>query len=118
MYIPKRYGKSRVDKCPFCSKTAITENSQGVPVCLDHKNKIMQNIKCLCGTFLEIKKGKWGPYGYCINCGNINFRRVLEINKICSIKKNSQIKANPTYKTLKETKTETVIRSDELDFYF
>jgi hypothetical protein len=80
MYIPKRYGESKVDKCPFCGSQAITLNTQKIPVCLAHKSAVLDDMKCVCGQYLETKIGKFGVYFSCIRCGNLNLRKVLEIN--------------------------------------
>lgn len=95
----KRYGESRIDKCPFCGKTATAKNSQGVPVCRNHKRKLLENMKCACGEWLDVNEGKWGPYFRCFNCGNISFRKGLEMNS-----------AN-----INKEKGEVTVRSDELD---
>ncbi|MBR9699861.1 hypothetical protein GOV09_05375 [Candidatus Woesearchaeota archaeon] len=76
MRIPKKYGFSRKINCPFCQKPSLTENQQGVPVCIQHKNKVLE-IKCLCGDWLDIRKGKFGGYGKCMKCGNVNLSKVL-----------------------------------------
>ncbi len=78
MWIPKRYGQSRVDKCPFCERQAVTQNKQGVPVCNMHKDKSL-DLKCICGGWLDVCSGKFGPYFHCMNCGNINFRKGLSM---------------------------------------
>lgn len=74
----KVYGQSKAYECPFCGKRALSVSKQGVPVCVNHKNKSV-NIKCVCGEWLDIKKGKWGPYFHCMNCGNISFRKALSM---------------------------------------
>ena len=79
MRIPKRYGESKDQDCPFCGKQGTTSNPQGVPVCLDHKEEYV-DLKCACGSWLEVKAGKWGPYCICINCGNINFAKAMDMN--------------------------------------
>jgi len=107
MYIPKRYGESRIDKCPFCGRTALIKNSQGVPVCQSHKNHKLNDLRCMCGELLELKTGKWGPYFRCINCGNINLKKALEINP-----PKSPVKEN------KSTPKEITVRSDEVDFLY
>lgn len=115
----KVYGASRLEKCPFCEKTALTKNAQGIPVCLDHKHKEIGNLKCSCGKWLDLKSGKFGSYFNCINCGNISFNKAIDMNpKIEPDKKQTQ--AKPLYKTEKEDKPkkEITIRSDELDFYY
>ena len=78
MRIPKRYGESRIENCPFCGKQATTTSVQGIPVCSKHKEEYIE-LKCACGSWLEVKAGKWGPYFYCINCGNINFKKVMDM---------------------------------------
>ena len=108
MYIPKKYGYSKSQNCPFCEKIATTENSQGVPVCLDHKKENLQSLKCVCGEYLDIRKGKFGPYFHCMNCGNINFKKGLEMNPNIS---------RPTPKKEHAPK-ETTITSEEVDLYY
>ena len=82
MYIPKRYGQSKDISCPFCGKQAIAKNKQGLNVCVDHKNQAMEEVKCTCGSWLEQKVGKFGPYFNCLNCGNINFNKAMEMKEI------------------------------------
>ncbi len=133
MYIPKRYGESKNQSCPFCGKTAVTENAQGVHVCIKHKGEYI-DAKCLCGEWLDIRSGKWGPYGICTRCGNISWSKILEANpKITpkinksdsdgqsSDKKNEESKPKQrqymaSRSPLSGKRKETVIRSDELDF--
>ena len=82
MLIPKKYGHSKIDKCPFCQKQAITRNGQGIPVCPNHKDRYLDGLKCLCGSTLNIMNGKFGTFFSCIKCGNMNLRKVMEINTI------------------------------------
>ncbi len=81
MYLKKSYGQSKIELCPICKKNAMTSNEQGLYVCLEHKNTNLE-LKCVCGSWLEIKQGNWGPYGNCINCGNVNYKRILETNNL------------------------------------
>ncbi len=80
MYIPKRYGETRVDSCPFCGRSALIKNSQGLAVCRDHKDKTLDNMKCACGEYLLTQQGKFGVFFNCFKCGNINLKKALEIN--------------------------------------
>ncbi len=114
MRIPKKYGQSRIDKCPFCDKTAITQNNQGVPVCSQHKNKELNNLKCFCGEWLDLKISKYGAYFHCMNCGNISFKKGIESNPHIS-KHEIVPKKKENKKSLIKQK-EMIIRSDELDF--
>ena len=96
MHIPKRYGQSKEYICPFCESKATTVNKQGIPVCIKHKTKELQNIRCVCGCPLEIRKGKFGAYCYCMDCGNLNLKKVLEINEVKNNKKDSNEKKEIT----------------------
>src|SRR3989338_1412269 len=82
MYIPKRYGQSKIDSCPFCQKQATTLNRQSIPVCFAHKGEMLDDLKCVCGSILDILHGKFGVFFSCMKCGNMNLRKVIEINAI------------------------------------
>jgi hypothetical protein len=101
MRIPKKYGQSKIDNCPFCGKIGVTKNKQGIPVCINHKDSKLEDLKCVCGEYLDIRQGKYGPYFNCMNCGNINFRKGLEMNQ-------------PKEK-VKTEKKEITVTSDQLD---
>lgn len=132
MRIPKRYGQSRADNCPFCGKKGIAQNPQKIPVCLAHKNEYLSNMKCACGSWLDVLSGKWGPYFNCMKCGNLSWSKGMSLNPNPTAGKKDdfekqatnpsqerkrQWKAKPTYNAEKNEKGETVITSDELDFY-
>ena len=100
-------------------------NSQGVPTCLAHKKAQLLDLKCSCGDWLDILKGKYGPYFNCMKCGNVTFRRGLEINqpikahyeeKSAYEKKQKQYQKKKMYHAVKETKKEITVTSDEVDF--
>lgn len=125
MYIPKRYGQSRIDKCPFCGKQATSVNKQGFPVCIEHKKAIVGEMKCLCGEYLDLKKGKFGPFFNCMKCGNLNIKKVMEFNIIKDVssektkkrkKETSDSKPKKSFARKKHPK-EITIRSDD-PFYF
>ena len=80
MYITKRYGESHMDTCPFCGRQAINKNPQDIPVCKDHKDKCLPEMKCACGEYLLMQKGKFGVFFNCLRCGNINMKKALDIN--------------------------------------
>jgi len=111
MRIPKKYGQSRKDTCPFCQRQATTENTQKIPVCTAHKNTKLNEMKCLCGEPLDIRSGKYGVYFNCITCGNINAKKVFETNIVTN---NS---SSPKTKPLKKKRiffprTETITSDD------
>jgi len=56
------------------------KNSQGIPVCKDHKDSTLKNMKCMCGGHLDMLEGKFGVFFNCLRCGNINMRKALEMN--------------------------------------
>lgn len=112
----KIYGQSRIDSCPFCDQRATTESDQGVPVCFQHKHKELPDMKCACGKWLDMLKGKYGVFFSCISCGNISWSKAMELNPI-------EKETNKTDHTARNNSThsesspkEIVIRSDELDF--
>ena len=82
MHIPKRYGQGRVDKCPFCDDTATKTNKQGFTVCGRHTTAEIGLMKCACGSSLDIKKGKYGMFFLCFNCGPVNANKVFDINVV------------------------------------
>ena len=113
MYIPKKYGQSKIDKCPFCQKHATSFNKQKVPVCFSHRDEVLDNLKCVCGSTLEIMHGKFGIFFSCVKCGNMNLRKVLELNAINP--KNNDEKSF-SIKNKDEVKTITV-RSDDPRYF-
>ncbi|MDP3728134.1 MAG: hypothetical protein Q8R18_01635 [bacterium] len=90
MYIPKQYGKSKVEKCPFCEQQATTTNKQGLIVCRNHSQAVLGEMKCICKSFLELKTGKWGPFFLCISCGAMNLKKVFAINHVVDVSANEK----------------------------
>ena len=76
----KVYGESKKEECIFCGSGALFMNGQGLPVCKDHKNRKLEDRKCICGEWLEIKKSKWGPFFACRNCGAISIKKAMEMD--------------------------------------
>jgi RNA polymerase subunit RPABC4/transcription elongation factor Spt4 len=127
MFIPKRYGESKKETCPFCGKPALTHNRQGVPVCIRHKSESMDALRCLCGDSLELRKGKWGPYFNCLRCGNVSFSKIMKGGvPITEPEKPEPRDTNPKTSVSSEKRVSTkgkapgeiVITSDELDLYY
>ncbi len=73
----------------FCGSSATTTNEQSVPVCISHKKAILNDFKCVCGEYLDLRSGKFGLYFSCMNCGNINMNKALEVNEVKDISKSS-----------------------------
>lgn len=82
MAFRKVYGRSKFETCPFCDRQAITRSKQGMLVCSKHINEEFNNLKCICGLYVEQKRGKHGIYFTCPQCGNMNVRKILEVNVI------------------------------------
>ena len=110
----KIYGKSRIDKCPFCGKQAITKNNQGVSVCMAHKHAIMNDLKCACGEYLDIRKGKYGYFFLCMNCGPQSHTKVYSLNEVKDTSK-KELPIKDTSK--KEHPKETTITSDDPNYF-
>ncbi len=125
MRIPKRYGESRVDRCPFCERMATTKNPQDIPVCESHKKRNLTDLRCACGEYLDPASGKWGPYFRCLNCGNISFSKGLEMNERALKREEASTdnrkapQSEPTRgQHRKEERKEIVIRSDDPDYFY
>ena len=117
MYIPKRYGQSKIDVCPFCKKDATTKNSQQVPVCYAHKTSILKDLTCFCGDYLELKDGKFGIYFNCTNCGNVNIKKALEMNPELGEEPKTKEKTESKPQKSKDKK-EITITSDDVDINY
>jgi len=121
MYIPKKYGQSKVDLCPFCRKVATIKNSQQIPVCNSHKASILKDLTCFCGDLLELKDGKFGIYFTCSNCGNINIKKALEMNPELEDEPKMEVNTinkKETKPAKKEDKKEITITSDDVDINY
>jgi len=84
MFSKKSYGQSMTKACPFCGAAAYAKNSDGVPVCANHKHASLGEMKCACGSFLEQKSGKWGAFFVCDNCGPVNMKKALSVNEVAA----------------------------------
>jgi hypothetical protein len=118
----KIYGEYKIVGCPFCDKQATSKNEQGIEVCSKHVKKSVEEIKCVCGSWLEPKGGKFGRYFNCLECGNINYDKAMEIKQITmkDIKKVEIIAKDEVYnkptKSIRKKKEITITSNDS--FYF
>lgn len=108
MYIPKRYGESKTNKCPFCGRDAFLQNSQKIPVCKEHKDMLLKDMKCACGSWLDMRKGKYGVFYTCLSCGSVNMNKALEIN---------DLNENALYKIQKKAQTTSSEKKDYTRLY-
>lgn len=114
MYIPKRYGQSKIEQCPFCQRQATAMNRQKVPVCPIHRGEILDDMKCACGSGLEMLHGKFGIFFSCMKCGKMNLRKVLEFNVVKpKIKNENFSRRNEEI----QSKKETTVRSDDPRYF-
>jgi len=61
-----------------------------VTVCRGHKNAVLNDMRCICGEYLDIKKGKYGYFFLCMNCGPQNAKKVFSINEVKDVSKKQQ----------------------------
>ncbi|PIN74431.1 hypothetical protein COV20_00185 [Candidatus Woesearchaeota archaeon CG10_big_fil_rev_8_21_14_0_10_45_16] len=80
--LKKSYGEYKKINCSFCERPATQKNTQGADVCYQHIKNQLEEIKCTCGSWLEIRNGKFGLYFNCINCGNLNYQKAMSIKEI------------------------------------
>jgi len=118
----KVYGSYRTESCPFCQKQATAKNEQGVAVCTAHKSSSLENLKCICGGWLDIKSGKFGAYGNCLKCGNVPLYKALRNDPHIVAPRSEEQMSPPRDNVAQRAPTvprkpkEIIIRSDELDF--
>lgn len=112
----KVYGSYQQAQCPFCGKVALAKNEQGVPVCNTHKKSMLQDMKCVCGSWLDVRPGKYGAFALCERCGPMSLNKAYSMTGGPKEHK-PEPKAKPKYAPkIKKDGRETVITSDELDF--
>ena len=113
MRIPKRYGESRREACPFCRKQATASNQDGVPVCYEHKSSVLPEMKCACGKGLALMRGKFGAFFNCIDHGNQSFSKVFEFNEVHDASPAGSGAGKPGAVQKKGEPREIVVRADD-----
>ncbi|MBN2111999.1 hypothetical protein JW707_02760 [Candidatus Woesearchaeota archaeon] len=120
----KVYGSYRIDRCPFCSRQAVTKNDEGVPVCSSHREQKLPDLKCICGDYLDLKTGKFGAYFSCFRCGNVSWQKAKSYNQeiFSRLEKGEEPAKKQEKKGVlplkQEPRKEIVVTSDELDLMF
>ena len=117
MYIPKRYGDSKIETCPFCSRQSTTVNVQSIPVCAEHKKSKLGEMSCVCGDELEVKGGKYGIFFLCMKCGPQNMKKVFETNVVKVVpaahEPGHSGKEKPFIQRSEKERTQPMIKSDD-----
>ena len=111
----KKYGEYKRLICSFCERAATQKNEQELDVCYKHTNKFLEEIKCTCGNWLELKVSKFGPYFNCIDCGNINFKKGMEIKSMTKVGLPFEVEEE---EVKKETKRKEITISSNDPMYF
>ena len=82
----------------------------------------MEESKCICGSWLELRQGKFGPYFHCEKCGNKNFSKGMEV--IQSVKPTSFVEEEREGKEKQKNKftdnkerKETTITTDDVEYF-
>jgi hypothetical protein len=96
----KVYGSYKTETCPYCGITATAKNKIGIPVCVKHIGTDSLDIKCVCGSWLDPKDGKYGFFFLCEKCGPVSFARVMEMKGM--MKEEPKIESPKTQTTEKE----------------
>ena|SRR3989338_2512211 len=108
-----------LENCPFCGRQAIAKNPQGVAVCTSHREKYLE-LRCVCGSWLEVMNGKYGVYCNCLKCGNIPLKKALDFNEVMKPMPTDTAKPQPNAANntpAKTVQTNTTIRSDDPDYF-
>ena len=113
----KTYGSYKTSSCPFCGKLATSKNEQDMDVCRLHTKTTLPEAKCVCGSWLELRSGKYGPYFNCINCGNVPYNKGLEIRELVKVDFVDEIKPKIEKKPIKKERKEITITSDDVEYF-
>jgi hypothetical protein len=119
----KKYGEYMTRGCTFCGSQATQKNENGVYVCHRHLEEKLAEIKCTCGSWLEQKSGKFGPYFNCLNCGNVSYFKAMEMKKIMGnyaekVEERVEVKTFvKKEKPIKKERKEITITSRDVDYF-
>jgi ribosomal protein L37AE/L43A len=77
-----------MEKCIVCDKPATKYNEQGLPVCKAHENHEMMDMRCpFCKSYVDAKKGKFGTFFLCKECGPISRTKMTQFGRMYFMKK-------------------------------
>ena len=118
----KSYGNYKISKCPFCDRQATQTNQQGLEVCHQHTNQSMEEIKCVCGSWLEQRVGKFGAYFNCVKCGNMNYKKDMDIKEMTGHKSSPKpvikpISVQEVSRPRVQERKELTITSNDAEFF-
>ena len=99
----KVYGQSQNTTCVFCEKQATTQSTQGFPACNAHVNATIEDIRCTCGSYLDVKQSKWGAFFLCENCGALSLQKGLSLRDNAHTEKTG-FKLNKKYREKSQRK--------------
>ncbi len=116
-YIPKKYGFSKTEKCPFCQLQATRKNEQGIFTCMKHAKEQLADIRCLCGSWLELCSGDYGPYFRCMKCGNRSFKKVMENAQAIIAKKETGTRLPMEKKEMIKQRREIIITTKDVEWF-
>lgn len=58
--------ETAMTKCVFCGRNATKKNSEGQPVCKEHRDNEPREVACPeCGMPMKIKEGRYGFFWGC-----------------------------------------------------
>ena len=69
----------------------------------------MAEMKCICGNYLEPRRGKYGLFFICQKCGIVNKRKASEVN---TVKEFHESETEASVREVKEKKQEQKINSE------
>ena len=116
-YVKKSYGNYKTSYCPFCNRIATQKNAQGLEVCYLHLKEQFPEIKCSCGSWLELKSGSYGAYFNCAKCGNINFKKGLEMKSSMPVVTPIKKIEPKLQKSIEKEKKEITITSNDYEYF-
>lgn len=68
---------------------------------MKHKDSLLAEMKCICGQYLEPRRGKYGLFFICQKCGIVNKRKAFEVN---TVKEFHETETEVSARELKEKK--------------